>query len=554
MVIAILALGKPILVPIALAFYFAFVLTPPSEALERIGFTRLLSLATVIGVMLAVFAVLGSVLSTQISELASQLQSYSTQITLKVGTFREGHLGPLANLSETLSQLAQAVLSESRSSSGAPAAMLVHEERSAFERLEGSLRPVVEPIAAVGVVLVLTIFVLARREDLRGRLIQLLGPQNVTVTTRTMSEAVNRISHLLLTQAYINAGFGSVLALGLWLIGIPYALLWGVMAGVLRFVPLLGALIAVVLPSLVAFASFPGWVETALTVGLILSLDLITGNFVEPWVVGKRTGVSSVALLISTLFWTWLWGPVGLVLATPLTVCATVIGRHVPSLSFLAIVLSDEPGLKAEVDFYQRLLARATYDAFRTAQRAVTKTSLLETLDVLLRPALMLMARDHNQQAIDDEAAERLVKDMSGIVDKLKARPADLAPAASHGLLGVPAESRADALLLKMLSVVTKFESLPVQPRDEAAAEIVKRKPKVLCIAALPPGGGANARFLCRKVRAQLPELQIVVLLPVDLAEQAPEAAARLREAGASEVVADLREAHAAMQRLLTAA
>ena len=212
------------------------------------------------------------------------------------------------------------------------------------------------------------------------------------------------------------------------------------------------------------------------------------------------------------------------------------------------------PGLKAEVDYYQRILAGATLDAFRTAQRSVTKTSVLETLDVLMRPALTLMARDHNQHAIDDDAAERLVKDMSGIVDKLKPRPGDVAVTASQAVLGVPAESRADALLLKMLSVVTKLETLPVQTRDESAAEIVKRKPKLLCIAALPPGGGANARFLCRKVRAQLPETQIVVLLPVDLVEHAPEAAARLREAGASEVVSDLREAQATMKRLLTPA
>jgi predicted PurR-regulated permease PerM len=549
LIVAILALGRPVLVPVVLAFYLAFVLTPPSDWLERIGLPRPLSVAAVVVAALAAIAVLGSVLVAQAADLARQIKTYSFQMSQKLSGIRSGRLSVLADLSDAMTDLGRGLDPEVSKADHTTPVRVVSGGLSAFQRLEQAVGPLLQPVALVIIVLVMTIFVLAHREDLRGRLIQLVGPQNVTLTTRTMDEAVKRVSHFLLTQAYINAGFGVVVGIGLYFIGIPYAALWGAIAGILRFVPLLGILIATLLPALVAFAIFPGWQETLMTVGLCLTVDTVVANFIEPLVLEKRTGVSALALLISALFWTWLWGPLGLVLATPLTVCAAVMGRHVPELSFLAIALGDEPGLNQEVNFYQRILARATKDAQRMAKRRAAETSLPETFDQLLIPALRLMVRDQNVQAINQNVADRVVSDVDDIVTRLNTAnvPEQHAPALPP-IVGIPAESGADRLLLKMLERALAEESrtllvLQETDRSGALAEAIRRQPAVVCIAALPPSGNVNARFLCRRLRAELPDAHILVLHPEASANRSPEAAARLREAGANTVALSLREA-----------
>lgn len=542
LLLAILSLGKPVLVPIALAFYFAFLMTPPSESLERLGLPRSLSVITVVAAAFASFITLASVLVAQLADLAKQMHTYSAQMSQKVAGIRHGRIGLLTSFSDAFSDLSRVLSSQVASTPDAPVRIAPPEAFTVGDQVSALFR-LLEPAGFVGIVVVLSIFVLARREDLRGRLIQLVGPQNVTVTTRTIDEVVKRISHFLLTQSYINAGFAGVVATGLYFIGIPYALLWGVIAGLLRFVPLIGAIIAVVLPSLVAFAIFPGWTETLMTVGLFIAVDISVANFIEPVVLGRRTGVSSLALLISTLFWTWLWGPVGLVLATPLTVCAAVIGRHSTQLSFLAILLGDEPGLNEEVNFYQRVLASANRDAYRIVKQRVAETSLSATLDTVVVPALSLMARDHNQQEIDGPTAERVLHDIDEIVERLQ--PASgIVGAPDNGVLGVPAESNADALLLRMVGLVSPgLKCLPLLSRDATADEVVRQAPRVVLIAALPPGASANARFLCRKLSTQLPNCRILVLLASGLDKNASETAARLREAGASSVVFGLQAA-----------
>lgn len=550
LVVAMLALGKPVLVPVALAFYLAFMLTPPSDWLERLGLPRALSVASVVGAALAALAVLGSVLVAQAADLARQMQTYSLQMSQKLSGLRAARIGIVGDLSKAFAALVGSLDPEQGLSEPPAPVRVVADGASALHRIEETLGPIVEPIALIAIVLVMTIFVLGNREDLRGRLIQLVGPENLTIATRTMGEAVNRVSHLLLTQAYINAGFGATIALGLYVIGIPYALLWGAIAGLLRFVPLLGALIAPLFPTLIAFAIFPGWREALLTVGLFLVVDTMLGNFIEPMVLGKRTGVSALALLMSALFWTWLWGPPGLVLAMPLTICAAVLGRHVPELSFLAIALGDDSGLNAEINFYQRTLAKAVKDAYRLAKLKLAETSLPATFDELLIPALGLMIADQNQQAVAPSAASRVVQDVSDIVDRLRASKAGPAPAprAQLRIVGVAAESSADLLLLKMLQIALAEQAgtiacSPETNRTKALSDVIGRQPDVICIAALPPSGNVNARFLCRRLRAELPNVHIVVLLPEPQDKRSREAAARLREAGANDIVYDLREA-----------
>lgn len=549
--VAVLALGKPVLVPVALAFYLAFVLTPPSNALERLGVPRFLSVAAVVGTALAIVGVLGTVLVAQAADLNRQMKTYAGQMSHKLSGLRAGKLGALGDLSGAFSELGRALDPALGLTTPATPVRLVIGAQSTYQRLEEALGPLLQPLGLVTIVFVLAIFMLGHREDLRGRLIQLVGPQNLTVTTRTMAEAVNRVGRVLLTQAYINSGFGAVLTLGLYVIGTPYALLWGALAALLRFVPLLGALIATLLPTLVAFSVFPGWHGALLTLGLFLVAEAIVSNAVEPMVLGKRTGVSALALLVSALFWTWLWGPAGLVLATPITVCAAVVGRHVPALAFLSIALGDESGLNAEVNFYQRTLAKATKDAHRLVKRLAGETSLAQTLDEVVVPALGLMVHDLNVEAISQADADRVVVDVSDIVGRLSpALVGEDAQAAWPRVIGVAAESKADLLLLQMLHATLAEQSVRLLPlseldRNKSLSAAVHAQPTLVCIAALPPSGNVNARFLCRRLRAELPAAYIVVLTPEAESHRSKEAAARLREAGANGTASNLREATA---------
>jgi predicted PurR-regulated permease PerM len=555
LVVGILALGKPLFVPVTLAFYLAFIMTPPAERLERLGVPRALALTGVALAALSLVAVVGSVLVSQAADLAGQVRTYSAQMGEKLSTLRSVRRGVLYDFGNALSELGRVLDEETVKLEDTTPVRIVSDGLSGFERLEQVIGPIVHPLAISLGVFVIAVFAIAKREDLRGRLIRLVGTENVTVTTQTMAEAVNRVSHFLLAQACINAAFAGVIAAGLYFIGVPYALLWGVLAGVLRFVPLVGGIVAASLPALAAFAIFPGWREVLLTVGLFLAVDLLTANGVEPIVLGKRAGVSALALLISALFWAWLWGPLGLVLATPLTVCLAVVGRHVPRLSFLAVLLGDEPGLDGSVDFYQRILAKATRDAQRMARRRIAETSLVEAFEDLFVPALGLMVLDQSQQTILPGIAERVVKDMSDIVrhvsepSRTKAEPAaqNAAAPSRPALLALPAESAADALLVELLAVTLAERNVPLRTlgnvgRADAVARVVECRPDTVCIATLSPSGGANARYLCRRLRAELPDARLLVLTPAPLAQRSQESAARLREAGANDVSYGLRD------------
>lgn len=546
LVVAVLYWGRPVLVPVALALYFAFVLTPPSNRLEQLGLPRGLSVAAVLTFGLGVLGVLGAVLVAQVADLASKIHGYSAQMSSKIAGLRGGGFKLFTESSRALSELARSVEQQLGTADHLNAVRVVPGGGSPMQRLEEVFGPVLEPLAGLALVLVLTVFMLAHREDLRGRLILLLGTQNVTVTTRTMTEAFSRVSHLLLTQAYINAAFGAVVAVGLYLIGVPYALLWGAIAGILRFVPLLGPLLATLMPTLLAFVSFPGWQQALLTVGLFLLVDLTLANFIEPLVLGKRTGVSALALLISAVFWTWLWGGLGLVLATPITVCAAVVGRHVQELRFLAVALGDEPGLNPDLNFYQRTLARASKDAYRLLRRKVAESSLVAAVDQLLIPALRLMVADQLLHAINQEAADRLVSDLDSLVTRLQSGAVQASK--SRNIVGVAAESQADALMLKLLGGALAergiaLHTVPPANREEALAGTLAQAPTLICITALPPAGNTNARYLCRRLRAKLPSAYIVVLAPETEHLRTREAEARLREAGANQVVSTMNDA-----------
>ncbi len=547
MILAFLWLASPVVVPVVLAFYVAFVLAPPCTWLERLGVPRAAATAVVFSAALAAVGVVGAVLVSQVMELAAQLKTYSAQMSEKLAGIREGRLQVVNDLSEAFAELSRRIDPETAAELSTPV-RIVSGTGSAFGRLQDAVGPVLEP-AAVGLfVLVMTLFIVARREDLRGRLIQLMGPKNVTVTTQTLGEAMTRIGHLLLTQVYINASLAAVVAAGLYTIGVPYALLWGVLAGILRFVPLVGGWIAGAFPTLVAFIVFPGWREAALTFGFFFVTEVTLSNFLEPMVLGKRTGVSALALLVAALFWTWMWGPFGLVLATPVTVCAAVVGRHFPNLAFLAVAFGDEPGLNAELDFYQRLLSSNFKAALVFAKRRVAETSAAQTFDELLVPALTLLASDLDSHTISDETAARVAKDIDAIARRLSAPARERKQTSPISVLGIAAVPLFDAPILQMLRVMLAHEGrsldiLEPATRVDTVTQVAQRKPTLVCIADLPPGGNGNARFLCRRLRTELPSAFIVALVPGASDNHSQESAARLREAGANIVAHSVTEA-----------
>jgi predicted PurR-regulated permease PerM len=555
LVVVVLSQARAVLMPLAFVGVLAFILSAPMKRLHHWGVPKVLALVVVMGVFLSAVGGTGYVLATQLSELTTQLTKYNESMRQKVAGLQNGSAGPLGRLQKTFDRVTEG-LERDELAAAAPV-RVVATERSAAARLLEAIEPLAEPLANVVIVLVLCAFALGRRDDLRNRLIRLVGPRNLSLTTRALDEGALRISRYLLGQTTVNVGFGLLVACGLYAIGVPYAALWGGFAALLRFVPYIGATAAMLMPATLAFALFPGWREAGLTVALFIGLDVLTAYVVEPLFLGHRTGVSSIALLASTLFWTWLWGPLGLVLATPLTVSLTVLGRHIPQLHFISVLLGDESVLGAEFSFYQRLLARDEDEASELAQKQLATLGTIGLMDQVILPSLAIAARDRGLKEISPEDMAFLVGSTRDIVANM-VREEKRPPAEDVGrVLALAASGAESELLMEMLAVVVapivgSLEVVaPSTPLNEIVARIEASSPKVVCVGAIPPDGGAPARQLCQRLRARLPRIKILALRPNEPQGDPTRAAARLREAGADAVAANLAEASATLTRFL---
>ena len=427
--------------------------------------------------------------------------------------------------------------------------------RTSFERLREGADTVFEPIASAIIVIALVAFMLGQREDLRDRFIRLLGSESVSLTTRLMDEAAYRVSQFLLWQTLINVLFGALVAAGLYWIGVPYAALWGGFTAVLRFVPYVGTLLSVLMPASLAFATFPGWAETVQTLALFLTLDFVTAWFIEPLVFGRRTGVSSFALLISALFWIWVWGPIGLLLSTPLTVCIAVLGRNVRSLRFLAVIFAEEPALTPHVRFYQRLLARDEDEATSLVESKREELGNVGVINEVLLPALMLVTQHRSQNEITEEDAAFVLDVINEIV--LQMAPADeklpVAP-----VIGLAARTPEDQTALELLRAAVGSKAMTLIPLDlsgdEALTDAIEQRPVAVCIGAISPTRGAEVRNFCRRLRSAVPETRVIVLRPLALDVDVQRSSTRMHEAGADIVVATAKDAVEAIERLLAEA
>jgi len=493
-IIAMLYFGREIFVPIALAILLSFVLAPVVVILQRIHVPRGLAVVSVAILAFALIFAMGSLLATQLTQLAGDLPRYQSTISEKIQSFRDTRAGrgTLERASHTLKDLGKEIdrpkdapsargpnLIGNSSASGpqTPVPVEVRQpDPGALENLRTLISPLVHPLATTGIIIIFVIFILLQREDLRNRLIRLAGSYDLQRTTAALDDAARRLSRLFLTQLILNGAFGVVIGVGLWLIGTPSAILWGILATVLRFVPYIGAVIASAFPLALAVAVDPGWSMLLWTLALFLTVEPIVGHVIEPMVYGHSTGLSPVAVVAAATFWTALWGPIGLVLATPLTVCLVVLGRHVERLEFLDVMFGDRPALSPPEIFYQRMLAGDPAEAAEKAEEFLKERSLASYYDEVALKGLQLAQVDAERGALDQERLTKIRDTVSEFASDL-ADQDDRPPTKVHLTTDAEASSAVESVAENAV-----HENLPVLGREELPPHWLGEHP-VLCIA-----------------------------------------------------------------------
>jgi len=561
LVIVVLYWAQAVLVPVALAVLLTFVLTPPVNWLER----KLGRVPAVLAAVTLVFVVLGLAgwgLARQMNHLADDLPTYRVNILAKIADVRGvGKGGSVEKLQQTIEGI-KTDLGQSSTPAGRRASRAVVVRSEPVTDFSGFswLGPIVGPAGTAGLVLAMVIFMLLERRDLRDRLIGLFGLGQLTLTTRAFDEAGTRVSRQLLMQSLVNLVYGIAAGLGLYLLGVPYALVWAALGAALRFIPYIGPVIGAGAPIVISLAALPGWAGPLWVVGLFVVLELFTNFVLETVLYAGAAGVSQVALLVSVAFWTWLWGPLGLLMATPLTVCLVVLGKHVPGLEFVGTLMADTPALAPEYGYYQRLLARDQSEAADLIERHVKTEAPRSVYDALLLPALNYAERDRLEQRLSEDeetavidATRELLSDTAESIRRLQPEPsapddpALPAPREPLRVLGLAINGTADELALQMLGHV--IDDLPIVVEitkgrllaSELVALVQAQGVSVICLADLPPSPPSKTRYLVKKLHAALPEVRILVgrWAPQALADDSTQL---LREAGATLVASTLAE------------
>lgn len=544
-VVTALYFGRDVFVPIALAVLLTFLLSPIVSLLRRWRIPRSISVVTV--VIMAMFTIFcfGVVVANQVSVLSSNLPSYQFNIQNKIRELREtqfasGSFDRAAAMLEAIEAEIRETEqndAENAQASGAPAPMPVRIEEAPLtplEMLQTFVVPLIEPLATGGIVIVFVIFMLLRREDLRDRFIRLAGSTDIHKTTSALQDAGRRVGQYLLMQLVVNVTYAIPVAAGLWFIGVPNALLWGLLALVLRFVPYVGPIIAAFFPLALAIAVDPGWTMLFYTAALLITLELISNNLIEPWLYGSRTGLSPVAIILAAIFWTWLWGPIGLLLSTPLTVCFVVLGRHVQQFEFLDILLGNEPVLTPHERLYQRLLAGDPDEATEQAEIYLRERPIRSFYDDVAIPALVLVEHDRSRGVLDDAHREMVATSAVELVENLSehedveaaedASERDLKHAAGPDLklnrgriVCAGARGNLDDAAAFMLRDALEHASIhaldvphemlqPTQLRSFDFDDI-----GTIVVGYLNSESIAHARYLVRRLRRQSPKLTIII-------------------------------------------
>jgi predicted PurR-regulated permease PerM len=526
--LGILYLAREVFIPFAFALALSLILTPIATWLQR---ARIGRVPSVMIAMIAVFALAGVVswmVANELIAVADNLPSYSQNIHNKMQRLQAPATGTLGRVEKNVEAISKELAGSGKTASSAPdrgrrvpaattdnplPVQVVTPELGPLVYLRELIRPFLAPIGMFGFVLILTVFILIKREDLRNRLLRLVGVSQLHATTQALDDATRRISRYLVLQFLVNGLMGVALAAGLEAIGVPYAVLWGVIAAILRLVPYVGILSAAILPFTLSLAVFDGWLHPAMVLALFFVLEMIVGNFVEPLLYGAHTGISSLGLLVSTVFWTVLWGYPGLILSTPLTVCVVVLGRYVPQLSFLHIALGDQDVLSTELQLYQRLLAMDHTEASAVVEQFLKEHPLLDLYEQVIVPALILAEQERHRGTLEQKREEFVFLCLNEIIAELTG---DTPKAAQHPgrIFVMPAKDQADEISGALFAQLLEREgyaviSLPVGSSNELAM-LKPSAEDVICVSALPPFAFSAAAKLCVQLRSSYPEPRIM--------------------------------------------
>jgi len=589
--VAALYFGREVFVPLALAILLSFVLSPLILLLRRLRIARVPSVIIAVLIAFIVILGIGGLIGSQLAQLAENLPQYQNTITEKIQSARStaagsGIVGRASSMLRNLgNEITKAPVKTQRPGTKAPAAPAGAAQQPApvpveirqppvapLQLIQGVVGPLLAPLATAGIVIIFLLFILLQREDLRDRFIRLAGARDLERTTRALDDGVHRLSRYFLMQSAINATFGVLIGTGLSLIGLPNSVLWGVLAMLLRFVPYIGAPIAAIFPAALAVAVDPGWSTLFWTLGLFAVTEPIMGQFVEPLLYGHSTGLSALAVVVAAVFWTWLWGPLGLILSTPLTVCLVVLGRHVENLQFLDVLLGDEPALTPEEGFYQRVLAGDPDEAARQAEEFLREKPLSAYYDDVAIKGLALAQFDVNRGVLDHdrrvdikEAIDDLIDDLSDHDDtapdreaegkEIAARPspsvaqAELDPAWRRAaVICVAGRGSLDEAAAAMLAQLLEKHGIGARviPNHAVSATNIAQfdaaDTQIACLSYLELGGFTSARYLARRLRRKLPQTKIFLgLWTLDRSEGHRRNA--VAETGVDLVVTSLREA-----------
>jgi predicted PurR-regulated permease PerM len=533
LIIFALYAAKAVLIPFALSVLFAFLLSPAVNWLQRRGLSHAISIAIVASLVLLIVVGAGLLVWTSVSEFASNFPKYRDELTAKVQSVNQH----LSNYTEKIEEFVSGKTSTNETQGGEDPGKSSNDASSqkiSWQSWAGGAGAIVSPLGTAGLVLVFALFLLINRDDLRDRFVAVISRGNYLVTNEAIDEAADRISRYLVAQLILNASYGGVFGLGLFLIGrflspetgFPNVLFLGAMAGLVRFVPYVGPFIGAGLPLAVSIAVFPGYTVFFAVLGLIVTLELLSNNVVEPWLYGSSTGVSPIAVISAAVFWGWLWGAVGLLLATPLTVCLVVLGRHVPSLRFFATLLSDEQQIKPDQRLYQRLIADEPHKLEEVLREEARQREPLAFIDEVLVPTTKRILRMPEQDELSDlELTKRLSEILLDeaitkmLSEKRKETLADETSKRSIVCCAIPARHPAERLILETLrrTLQPDIELRLLETHDVPemqAKSIVETNPEAIIIMSLPKAGLRQTRFWCETIRKQGYQGPVTVIRP----------------------------------------
>jgi predicted PurR-regulated permease PerM len=577
-VIAILYFGKEFFLPLIMAILISFLLAPVIHRLEAWHLGRIGSVLVATILTFGLIAGIAYVVAGQLIDLANQLPNYKDTIAAKVATLRPRKDNALDKATQTLKDITKEVIKETPEGvvASAETATVVEQGReptaspppappvpvqvvkradSAIEFLRGYAAPLLKPLGNAAVVIVFVIFMLIGREDLRDRIIHLVGRGRLHVTTQALDDAGGRVSRYLLAQLIVNVTYGIPIGIGLYFIGIPNAILWGLFATILRFVPYIGPWLAASFPLFLSLAVGTTWTAPIETLALFVVIELISNNVVEPWLYGASTGLSPMAVIVSAVFWTWIWGGIGLILATPLTVCLAVLGKHLPSFAWLDVLLGDKPPIATGDRLYQRLLANDEEEAVTIVEEYVAANSLAAAYDVVVLHALRQAESDCRADILDETRRRQIYGMLRRILTELDPTPPppDNVPVA---VLAMPASSEADEIagvmlahLLEMRGVMARVASSK-SLTSEMADQALSSGAHVFCISALPPASVMPATYLARRLRERMPDARIIIGLWETLESETARRLQRFKRAHADDVFTSLERTTAELVAL----